>query len=137
MHKGGLSKTGDDSLARVSEIKGELMMIYGRQVRMYPPALSVVYDCLHPHPYLSAAHPPLPQDPHVPAEARRVVYDALLAAGTNFQWIEVNGQHAFMRDENSYGRYDGELALTTYDMAVKLFNRRLGGVVSAPSVAAL
>ena len=82
--------------------------------------------CPSPHPT---------QDPHVPAEARRVVYDALLAAGTEFQWIEVNGQHAFMRDENSYGRYDGELALTTYEMAVKLFNRRLGGGVSAPSAA--
>ena len=29
------------------------------------------------------------------------------------------------RDENSYGRYDAELALITYDLAVKLFKRTL------------
>ena len=104
LHKGGLSKQGDDSLARAADIKGELMMIYGRQ------------------------------DPHVPAEGRDKVRSALVAAGTNFQWLEVNGQHAFMRDENSYGRYDAELALSTYGLAIKLFNNRLGG--GAPREAA-
>ena len=79
IHKGSLGKgMSDDSLARIPEIKGALTMIWGRQ------------------------------DPHVPLEGRRIIYDALTAAGTNFQWHEVNGEHAFMRDEGH--RYDPALA---------------------------
>ena len=70
LHKGGLGKgMKDDSLARIPEIKGELLMIWGRQ------------------------------DPHVPLEGRGKVHAALCAAGTNFTWHEFNGAHAFLRDE--------------------------------------
>lgn len=70
IHKRGLGKgMNDNSLERIAEIKGELLMIWGRQ------------------------------DPHVPAEGRAKVHGALAAAGTNFTWHEFNGAHAFMRDE--------------------------------------
>jgi carboxymethylenebutenolidase len=70
IHKGSLgSGQRDDSLARIPEIQGELMMIWGRQ------------------------------DLHIPAEGRRTIYDALCLAGTSFSWHEFNGEHAFMRDE--------------------------------------
>ncbi len=70
IHKGSLGKgMADDSLARIPEIKGELMMLWGRQ------------------------------DPHVPGEGRAKIYAALTAAGTNFTWHEFNGAHAFLRDE--------------------------------------
>jgi carboxymethylenebutenolidase len=70
IHKHGLGKgMSDNSLARIKEIKGELMMIWGRQ------------------------------DPHVPREGRAMVYNAIADAGTNFTWHEFNGQHAFLRDE--------------------------------------
>jgi len=70
LHKGGLGKgMQDDSLARIPEIKGELLMIWGRQ------------------------------DPHVPLEGRGKVHAALCAAGSNFTWHEFNGAHAFLRDE--------------------------------------
>jgi carboxymethylenebutenolidase len=70
IHKRGLGKgMNDNTLDRISEIKGELLMIWGRQ------------------------------DPHVPAEGRAKVHGALAAAGTNFTWHEFNGAHAFMRDE--------------------------------------
>jgi len=59
----------DDSLARVGEIRGELLMIWGRQ------------------------------DPHIPREGRAVVYNTLSDAGVHFQWHEFNTAHAFMRDE--------------------------------------
>lgn len=56
---------------------------------------------------------PLPpsctQDPHVPAEGRKVVWNTLTNAGVDFTWHEFNGQHAFMRDEGP--RYDPELSL--------------------------
>ena len=86
IHKRSLGKgMNDDSLSRVSEIRGDLMMIWGRQ------------------------------DPHIPAEGRRLIYDALTAAGTNFTWHEFNGEHAFMRDEGH--RYDPALAQAIYGLA--------------------
>lgn len=70
IHKRSLGKgMSDNSLDRIPEIKGELMMIWGRQ------------------------------DPHVPAEGRAKIYAALAAAGTHFTWHEFNGAHAFLRDE--------------------------------------
>jgi carboxymethylenebutenolidase len=69
IHEGSLGLGGDDSLARTSEIRGELMMVWGRQ------------------------------DPHVPAEGRAKIYARLAEAGATFTWHEFNGQHAFLRDE--------------------------------------
>jgi len=63
------------------------------------------------------------QDPHVPDQGRAQINQALREASCNFTWHEFNGQHAFMRDEGE--RYDPELALTCYQMAVALFRRTL------------
>ena len=41
----------------------------------------------------------------------------------NFQWLEVNGAHAFMRDEGY--RYDPELAALCLNMALALLHRKL------------
>ena len=95
IHKRGLGKgMNDNSLDRVAEIKGELLMIWGRQ------------------------------DPHVPQEGRSKIHAALVAAGTHFTWHEFNGAHAFLRDEGA--RYDPELALISYGLALGLFRRKLG-----------
>jgi carboxymethylenebutenolidase len=64
-----LGKGGDDTLERAGEIRGELLMIWGRQ------------------------------DPHIPVEGRLLIYQRLTAAGLTFTWHEFNGAHAFMRDE--------------------------------------
>jgi carboxymethylenebutenolidase len=70
IHKRGLGKgTHDNSLDRIGEIRGELLMIWGRQ------------------------------DPHVPREGRALIYNALSDAGVHFQWHEFNAAHAFLRDE--------------------------------------
>jgi carboxymethylenebutenolidase len=84
----------DDSLARASEIKGELLHIWGRQ------------------------------DPHVPLEGRRRILARLDEVGANYQWIEVNGAHAFMRDEGY--RYDPELEHPLKAMMLSVFHRKLG-----------
>jgi len=95
LHKRGLGKgMNDDSLARVKELQGEMLMVWGRQ------------------------------DPHVPGEGRAMVYNALTDAGVHFTWQEFNGQHAFLRDEGA--RYDSELALKSYGLALELFKRKLG-----------
>ena len=95
IHKRGLGKgMNDDSLDRVGEIRGELLMIWGRQ------------------------------DPHVPREGRERIHTALEDAGTRFSWVEVNGQHAFARDEGY--RYDPELTRQCLGHVLDLFHRRLG-----------
>ena len=71
-HKRGLgTNMADDTLerARRGEIKGELLMVWGRQ------------------------------DPHVPFEGRMQIRRALEDGGINHQTFEVNGAHAFPRDE--------------------------------------
>lgn len=87
------AEDADQTLTRAGDIQGELLLIWGRQ------------------------------DPHVPDEPRATINRALRNAGCNFSWVEVNGQHAFMRDEGE--RYDPELALQCYQMAVSLFRRTL------------
>ncbi|RYX85949.1 dienelactone hydrolase family protein [bacterium] len=95
IHKRSLGRgMNDDSLDRMKEIEGELLMIWGRQ------------------------------DPHIPREGRQVVYNALADNDLNFQWMEFNAAHAFMRDEGP--RYNPELANTCYQMAFQVFGRKLG-----------
>lgn len=63
------------------------------------------------------------QDPHVPAAGRALIYKTLSENNTHFSWHEFNAQHAFMRDEGE--RYDPELALTCFRLALDLFHRQL------------
>lgn len=63
------NQPGQHSMERLGDIKGELMMIWGKQ------------------------------DNHIPAAGRSQVYSKLSDAGLTFTWHEFNGQHAFMRDE--------------------------------------
>jgi len=90
IHKRSLGKgMADDSLDRFGDISGELMMIWGRQ------------------------------DPHVPLEGRKIIYDALTAAEASFEWLEFNGEHAFMRDEGH--RYDPALAQMLMSLTCQKF----------------
>ena len=94
MHKGSLgSGMNDDSLARAGDIRGELLMVWGRQ------------------------------DPHIPTEGRMKILSRLNEAGTHLNWHEVNGAHAFLRDEGV--RFDAELARSTFGLALDLFHRTL------------
>jgi carboxymethylenebutenolidase len=86
----------DDSLdrARRGDIKGELLMIWGRQ------------------------------DPHIPFSGRTQVREALETSGTNYQWLEFNAAHAFIRDEGP--RYNPVLAQQCLGISLELFKRKLG-----------
>jgi carboxymethylenebutenolidase len=68
------------------------------------------------------------QDPHIPLDDRRRILARLdelsVQQGLRYGWHEVNGAHAFMRDEGP--RYDPELALQLYRIALDFFHRRLG-----------
>lgn len=94
LHSGTLGQGGKaDTLDRASEIHGELVMIWGRQ------------------------------DPHIPREGRARVYEKLNESGALFSWHEVNGEHAFMRDEGN--RYNAEVARQAFGLALDLFRRAL------------
>lgn len=84
----------DDTLDRIDEIKGEMLMAWGRQ------------------------------DPHVPREGRRLIYDAMNDAGVNLQWHEFNGAHAFLRDEGP--RFDPALARLAWTLILEMLGRTLG-----------
>ncbi|MDE3196611.1 MAG: dienelactone hydrolase family protein [Acidobacteriota bacterium] len=100
IHKGSLGKgMNDNSLERAKDIRGELLHIWGRQ------------------------------DPHIPLEGRVKIHARLEEVGAKFQWIEVNGQHAFLRDEGP--RYDPALASLCMGFAHEMFHRRLHGGDSA------
>jgi carboxymethylenebutenolidase len=96
-HRRGLgSGMADDSLerARRGDIAGELLMIWGRQ------------------------------DPHIPFEARMQIRAALEEGGVNHQTFEVNGAHAFLRDEGP--RYNPAVAQQCHGLIIELFKRKLG-----------
>lgn len=96
LHSGTLGAgRKDNSLERAGEIRGEVLHVWGRQ------------------------------DPHVPLEGRNRIKARLEDAGVNFQWMELNGAHAFLRDEGP--RYDPALARECQGWMLELFHRRLAG----------
>ncbi len=87
------SAEGNNSFDRAGDIEGEVFMVFGKQ------------------------------DPHVPAEGRLKLYQHFQSCGIDYQWLEVNAVHAFMRDEGD--RYDPALALEMYQRAKDFFHRTL------------
>ncbi len=94
IHSGTLGRgKHDDSLARAADIHGELFMAWGRQ------------------------------DPHVSTEGRMHLLARLNELNTTLNWHEVNGAHAFLRDEGP--RYDPALAHNLLTLAYSFFERTL------------
>ena len=63
------NKANQHSMDRLLDIKGELLMIWGKQ------------------------------DTHIPTDARNQIHQKLMETNILFSWHEFNAQHAFMRDE--------------------------------------
>ncbi|KAJ8084064.1 hypothetical protein PM082_002831 [Marasmius tenuissimus] len=87
----------DDSLVKVrnGELtgKGELVMVFGKQ------------------------------DTHVPREGRDLIRSTLEDANVPVTFLEVQAQHAFIRDESSKGRYDAALTRSLFGMMMEIFDR--------------
>jgi carboxymethylenebutenolidase len=95
VHNGDLGADPDaGTLARLAEIKGELLLVFGDV------------------------------DPHVPAPARRIVRSALEASRARHTYLELPGEHAFMRDEGP--RYDPAMADRVFVEAIALYRRTFG-----------
>ena len=96
IHSGTLGQgKSDDSLARMSELKAEALFVWGRN------------------------------DPHVPFAGRALIRAELERAGASCEWHEVNGAHAFLRDEGP--RYDPALFFQSMGWMLALFHRALAG----------
>jgi len=94
IHQGSLGHgKSDNTLRRIRDIQAEMMMIWGRQ------------------------------DPHIPREGRRIIYDAMTEANLCFTWHEFNGEHAFLRDEGP--RYDPELLHQSHGLLFPFLTRTL------------
>ena len=94
IHSGTLGEgRSDDSLARMADLRAETLFVFGRQ------------------------------DPHVPFAGRETILARLEAVGARYEWHEVDGQHAFLRDEGP--RYDPALFVAATGWALALFGRVL------------
>ncbi|ESK87898.1 dienelactone hydrolase family protein [Moniliophthora roreri MCA 2997] len=98
IHSATLGKgKNDDSLVKVRNGdltgKGELVMIFGKQ------------------------------DTHVPRAGRDLIRSTLEDANIPVTWLEVQAQHAFIRDESSKGRYDAALTRSLFGMMMEVFDR--------------
>ncbi|MDB6070310.1 MAG: dienelactone hydrolase [Verrucomicrobiales bacterium] len=94
IHQGSLGLgMADDTLSRLGEIKAEMLYLWGRQ------------------------------DPHIPRNGRRLIYDALTDGEVHFTWHEFNAQHAFLRDEGP--RHDPELAQLSWSLITAMLQRTL------------
>jgi len=101
VHSATLGKgKNDNSLARVLKGdmtgKGELVMIFGKQ------------------------------DTHVPREGRDLIRKTLEDAKVPCSFLEVQAQHAFIRDESSKGRWDAALTRSLFTFMMEVFDRTIG-----------
>jgi len=101
IHSASLGKgKNDDTLARVRNGdltgKGELVMIFGKQ------------------------------DTHVPRAGRDLIRKALEDANVPVSFLEVQAQHAFIRDEHSKGRWDAALTRSLFAFMMEVFERTIG-----------
>jgi len=107
IHSASLGKgKKDDSLARVKKGdltgKGELVMVFGKQ------------------------------DTHVPRAGRDLIRTTLEDAKVLVSFLEVQAQHAFIRDESSKGRWDAALTRSLFTFMMELFERTVGRDLGEP-----
>ncbi|WP_448662126.1 dienelactone hydrolase family protein [Sphingomonas sp. CJ20] len=70
IHSGTLGEgRSDDSMARMADLKAQMLFVWGRQ------------------------------DPHIPFAGREAIRARLEETGVSYAWHEMNAQHAFLRDE--------------------------------------
>jgi len=66
------------------------------------------------------------QDTHVPREGRDLIRKELEDANVIVSFLEVQAQHAFIRDESSKGRWDAALTRSLFSFMMEVFERTVG-----------
>ncbi|RSH87632.1 uncharacterized protein EHS24_000144 [Apiotrichum porosum] len=100
VHSATLGKgKSDDTLIRVQKGdltgKGEVVLVFGKQ------------------------------DTHVDRAGRTLIRETLDDANVTCSFIEVQAQHAFIRDEASKGRWDAALSRSLFSMMIESFTRNV------------
>ncbi|TEB34992.1 dienelactone hydrolase [Coprinellus micaceus] len=65
------------------------------------------------------------QDTHVPREGRDLIRKTLEDANVTATFLEVQAQHAFIRDEQSKGRWDAALTRSLFTFMMEVFDRKV------------
>ncbi|KAI0094653.1 dienelactone hydrolase [Irpex rosettiformis] len=107
IHSATLGKgKNDDTLVRVKNGdlngKGELVMVFGKQ------------------------------DTHVPRAGRDLIRATLDEAKIPTSFLEVQAQHAFIRDESSKGRWDAALTRSLFMFMMEVFDRTIARDLGEP-----
>ncbi|CAL1695932.1 unnamed protein product [Somion occarium] len=66
------------------------------------------------------------QDTHVPREGRDLIRKTLEDHNVTATILEVQAQHAFIRDEESKGRWDAALTRSIFNFMLEVFERTVG-----------
>ena len=66
------------------------------------------------------------QDTHVPREGRDLIRKTLEDFDVTASFIEVQAQHAFIRDSSSKGRWDAALTKALFGVMMEVFERTVG-----------
>jgi len=66
------------------------------------------------------------QDTHVPRAGRDLIRRTLDDANVTVSFLEVQAQHAFIRDEQSKGRWDAALTRSLFGFMMEVFERTVG-----------
>jgi carboxymethylenebutenolidase len=66
------------------------------------------------------------QDTHVPRQGRDLIRKTLEDAKVSVSFLEVQAQHAFIRDEHSKGRWDAALTRSLFTFMMEVFERTVG-----------
>ncbi|TFY71938.1 hypothetical protein EVG20_g1065 [Dentipellis fragilis] len=107
----------DDSLEKVraGKLQGEVVV---RDLRSYPTRATPD----HAHEQMVFGK----QDTHVPRAGRDLIRQTLEDANVTATFIEVQAQHAFIRDESSKGRWDAALTRSLFSFLLEVFERNIG-----------
>ncbi|KAI8999892.1 dienelactone hydrolase [Hyaloraphidium curvatum] len=97
VHAGSLAKGKNaDTLQRIKDVRGELMVIFGHL------------------------------DTHIPLAGRTLIREKLNEYGITHTFLELaHVQHAYIRDELSKGRYDPAAARVSFELIFDMFHRKL------------
>lgn len=66
------------------------------------------------------------KDTHVPRAGRDLIRKVLEDQNTPCSFLEVQAQHAFIRDESSKGRWDAALTKNLFNFMMEVFERTVG-----------
>jgi carboxymethylenebutenolidase len=122
IHDEGLSSTGSDTLVRAGqgEIQGEAVLIFGVQDGHIVRFCELVYESSHTH---------IDSRPQ-PLEGRTKIRSALtnpsIQPPLRLSFLELQANHAFIRDEMSKGRFDAAISKVCFELLLETFGRTIG-----------